>query len=194
MSTSNPETVRERARGAAVVAEIFDLFARYGGGSYGEDLSLESHMLQTAAHAQAMGAPPPLVAAALLHDIGHFLVLDAEAAAQAGVDLEHEAVGATWLSQAFGEDVTAPIALHVAAKRYLCAVEPGYFDALSDASRLSLVAQGGAFSEAEAAAFARRPAFEAAVLLRRCDDLGKDVSAQTRRVRDYEGLLIASMR
>jgi len=90
--------------------------------------------------------------------------------------------------------VTAPIALHVEAKRYLCAVESGYFDQLSEASRLSLAIQGGVMSEDEAAAFAKEPAFEAALLLRRCDDAGKDVSTPTRDIGHFRGLLTASLR
>jgi len=178
----------------AIIDEIFGLFARFGSGQYGEDLSLERHMLQTAAMARSLGAPRPVVAAALLHDIGYFFYPGSEAALKEGRDFEHEALGAAWLSRAFGEDVTAPIALHVQAKRYLCAVEPGYFAQLSDASRLSLVAQGGVMSDGEASAFVRASGFEAALLLRRCDDRGKDVSMKTQTVEDYCEILSASLR
>ena len=47
--------------------------------------------------------------------------------------------------------------LHVAAKRYLCAVEPAYLEALSPASVLSLELQGGPFDEREVAAFEASP-------------------------------------
>jgi phosphonate degradation associated HDIG domain protein len=178
----------------SIVAEIFDLFARYGSRLYGEDVSLERHMLQTATLAQSQGAPNSVVAAALLHDIGHFLHPDGEAAAGSGRDLEHEALGALWLSRGFDEAVTAPIALHVRAKQYLCAVEPAYVDRLSEASRVSLAAQGGAMSQDEAAGFEREPGFEAALLLRRCDDGGKDVSVRTATVEDFRGLLTSCLR
>ena len=178
----------------AIVREIFDLFARFGAGTYGEDLSLERHMLQSAAMAKSMGAPDAVVVAALLHDIGYFLYADSEGALGAGRDFAHEALGAAWLSRAFDEAMTAPIALHVEAKRYLCAVEPGYYDQLSDASRRSLAVQGGVMSQAEAAAFARLPAFEAAVLLRRCDDLGKNAEAPTGGIDHYRGLIESSIR
>jgi len=151
-------------------------------------------MLQAAAFAESKGAGRSLIAAALLHDIGHFLHPDSETAIADGRDFEHEALGAAWLSRAFDQDVTAPIALHVQAKRYLCAVEAGYWDGLSDASRLSLTLQGGVMSDDEAAAFARRPAFEAAILLRRCDDLGKDVDMNTWTIEDYRPLLMACLR
>jgi len=157
-----------------ILAEIQALFARHGAEHYGEGVSLQSHMVQTALLAEADGAPSHLIAAAFLHDVGHFLHPDANAAPAEGRDLEHEALGAAWLSRGFGPEVTAPIALHVQAKRYLCAVEPAYFEGLSAASRLSLSLQGGPMSLTEAAAFASRPDARDAVRLRRWDDLGKD--------------------
>jgi len=179
---------------AAIVDEIFDLFARLGSGNYGEDLSLERHMLQTAAMAESLRASGNVVVAALLHDIGYFLRDDSETSIGEGRNIEHEVIGAAWLSRAFAEDVTAPIALHVRAKRYLCAIEPDYFECLSDASRLSLAVQGGIMSDGEAAAFAKEPAFESAVILRRCDDRGKDMAVRTRNIEHFRGLLTAHLR
>lgn len=176
------------------VDEIFELFARFGSGNYGEDISLERHMLQTALMAESLGAPGNIVVAALLHDIGHFLHADSETSIREARNIEHEALGATWLSRAFDENVTAPVALHVQAKRYLCAVEPGYFEQLSEASRLSLVLQGGIMSDAEAAAFTAEPAFEAALILRRCDDRGKNVSLRTESVERFRKLLTTTLR
>ncbi|MGZ2869858.1 phosphohydrolase, partial [Pseudomonas aeruginosa] len=66
-----------------------------------------------------------------------------------------------------------PVRLHVAAKRYLCAVEPSYEAGLSAASALSLRLQGGAFDAAGIAAFEQEPYFADAVALRRYDDIGK---------------------
>ena len=176
------------------IDEIFELFARFGSERYGEDLSLKSHMLQSAAQACSLEAPRPVVVAALLHDVGHFLSPEGEAATGRGRELDHEAIGAAWLSRGFGEEVTAPIALHVSAKRYLCAVEPGYFDRLSQASRLSLVVQGGVMTQADIATFEEEPAFAAALMLRRCDDTGKDASVQTRSLPDYRELMETCLR
>jgi gamma-butyrobetaine dioxygenase len=179
---------------SAIIDEIFDLFARYGSSGYGEDLSLEQHMLQSAALAESLGASSSVIVAALLHDIGYFLQADTGAVVEAGQDFAHEALGAAWLSRAFDEAVTAPIALHVEAKRYLCAVEPGYVDRLSEASQISLAVQGGVMSEAEATAFAANPAFETALLLRRCDDQGKDAASATRTLEHYRPLLTGCVR
>jgi len=175
-----------------MLEEIRDLFARHGADHYGEGVSLEGHMVQTALLAQAEGAPPYLIAAALLHDVGHFLHPDAGTAPTEGRDLEHEALGAAWLSRGFGRQVTAPIALHVQAKRYLCAVEPAYFDTLSDASRLSLSLQGGPMGPREVEAFALRPGAADALRLRRWDDLGKDVSRDHGGIMRFEALLAAA--
>ncbi len=174
-----------------ILAEIRDLFARYGSDHYGEGISLRSHMVQTALLAEAGDAPPHLIAAALLHDVGHFLHPDARTAPTQGQDLEHEALGAAWLSRGFGPEVTAPIALHVQAKRYLCTVEPAYFGALSAASRLSLSLQGGPMSLGEAEVFAQRPGAADAVRLRRWDDLGKEVMRQDADMARFDGILAA---
>jgi len=178
----------------AVIAKIFQLFARHGSSGYGEDLSLEQHMLQSAALAESLGAPDPVVVAALLHDIGYFLQADTGVVVEPGQDFAHEALGAAWLSRAFGDAITAPIALHVEAKRYLCAVEPGYLGRLSEASRISLAVQGGVMSHDEAAAFEANPAFETALLLRRCDDQGKDAALPTQALERYRPLLAALAR
>jgi predicted HD phosphohydrolase len=94
-------------------------------------------------------------------------------------------VGAQALKGLFDEAVRAPIALHVAAKRYLCFAESGYFDALSVASKASLVLQGGAFDANEALAFARLPHWREAVALRRLDEAGKDDQASGREFADF---------
>ncbi len=153
--------------------EAFDLLDREGGRQYGgEAVSQLEHALQCAALAAAAGAAPALIAAALLHDLGHLVPRPAGAARPAADDL-HEAVGADRLARWFGPEVVEPVRLHVPAKRYLCAVEPAYHDSLSPESQRSLLLQGGTFSPAEAQAFIARPHAADAVRLRRWDDLAK---------------------
>ena len=133
---------------------IADLFAGEGGRDYlGEPVTQAAHMLQAAALAQQCGAPPPLVAAALLHDVGHFTSAVSGHDLMRGTDNRHSDAGADWLAQWFGEEVTEPVRLHVAAKRYLCAVEPGYLASLSPASVYTLNVQGGPMDAAERAEF-----------------------------------------
>jgi predicted HD phosphohydrolase len=109
----------------------------------------------------------------LLHDIGHLLHDLPDDAPNQGVDDRHEAVGAAWLSRWFIPAVAEPVRLHVAAKRYLCAAEPAYFQQLSQPSRLSLELQGGPMSSGEQEQFRASPHFSAAVLLRRWDEAAK---------------------
>jgi predicted HD phosphohydrolase len=63
--------------------------------------------------------------------------------------------------------------MHVAAKRYLCSVEPAYFKQLSASSVESLALQGGPISADQADEFASRPFAVEAVALRRWDDQAK---------------------
>ena len=158
--------------------EIHAAFARRGHGSYGEGVSLSDHSIQCAAFARRDGAAPVLIAAALLHDIGHMLHDLPEDVAGSGIDTQHESLGSAWLSQYFGPDVTEPVRMHVAAKRYLATTEPGYFDKLSDASKLSLKLQGGLMTDAQARAFEAERFFADAVRLRRWDEEGKIVGYQ----------------
>ena len=166
-------------RSNELVARIAALFAERGTLCYGEGVSQRAHALQAATLAERSGSHSTLVTAALLHDIGHLLDKRGEEAAARGIDTRHEAIGAGWLARHFGEAVCAPIRLHVAAKRYLCAVEPGYTERLSTASQISIGLQGGTMSETEAAAFAAQPYAAEAVQLRRWDEAAKQPDAVT---------------
>ena len=148
------------------------LYATQGALTYGEGVSQIEHALQCAILAQEDGAPPSLVIAALLHDVGHLFEV-AEDVARFEVDDRHQSTGADALRSLFDEAVCGPIALHVAAKRYLCCKEAGYHAALSFASQASLKLQGGPFDADQAAAFERLPYWREAVTLRRYDDIGK---------------------
>jgi phosphonate degradation associated HDIG domain protein len=158
-----------------VIAEIEQAFAARGGDSYGENVSQLDHALQCAWLAQQDGAGDHLIAAALLHDYGHLFEGRGDAAERDGRDARHELHGARALRRWFGLEVVGPIALHVLAKRYLCATEPGYTEALSPASILSLKLQGGAFTPEQCRRFERSQFAADAVRVRRWDDTGKMV-------------------
>ena len=121
----------------------------------------------------------------------HLLVLRAGGASDGDVDtdLAHEARGARWLAPLFPAAVTGPIALHVAAKRYRCAVDPAYHGSLSAGSVRSLVRQGGPMDPDEQARFERNPAHLDAVRLRTWDDAGKDLEVTVPDLASYRPLL-----
>jgi phosphonate degradation associated HDIG domain protein len=162
------------------IDHLMDLLAAAGSQRYGgEAVSQLQHALQCATLAEAAGETDALVVAALLHDIGHLVHDLGDSCASDGVDDAHERRGERLLAAVFPPEVVAPIRLHVAAKRYLCRIDPVYLASLSPASKLSLELQGGAFDALEAEAFAAGPHAVAAIMLRRWDDLAKDPSRST---------------
>lgn len=176
---------------AEIVGEIIRLFRERGERMYGEDVTQTQHALQTAAAARHDNAPDHLVVAALLHDVGHVISDLPEDAAEHDIDDIHEMKGADWLANYFPAKVVEPIRLHVAAKRYLCEAEPGYFEKLSQASRLSLSVQGGPMSAAEARAFEKHPHFADGIQLRRYDEQGKNPDAKGDSVESFRALMQA---
>ena len=175
------------------VDRIVDIFERRGGGTGKlEPVTPLAHALQAATLADEEGAPPPLVAAALLHDIGHLLERGRADIAALGMDARHEEQGHRFLGDCFGAEVTEPVRLHVQAKRYLCAVEPEYLERLSASSLRSLVLQGGPLSRGEVAEFEQHPRAREAVWLRRLDDRAHVRGRPTPTLEDYRGLLQAS--
>lgn len=164
----------------ASVDEIVDLYATWGHDYYSENISQLSHAVQCASLAQAYGASEELVVAALLHDIGHLMDLAEHGSRPEAfeTDLGHEAIGAQALSKILPTAVTAPIALHVAAKRWRCTADPAYFDTLSPASVASLALQGGPMTDDERARFEAHPQSRAATQLREWDDTGKATDAE----------------
>jgi phosphonate degradation associated HDIG domain protein len=160
--------------------ELLDIFVGRATRRYGlSEINQLQHALQAAALAEADDAPPATVLASLLHDVGHMIHGLGEDPAARGLDDVHEELGATWLASRFGPEVSEPVRLHVAAKRYLCTVESDYFGKLSPDSVRSLKLQGGLMSSDEVAAFRANPHHAEAVRLRRYDEAAKDPRART---------------
>jgi gamma-butyrobetaine dioxygenase len=191
------------SRTKSPVERIAELFAAGGADEYlGEPVTVGAHLLQAGALAEAAGAPPTLVAAALLHDVGHLRGADPLAdevelsgrELMAGTDNDHGERGAAWLARWFPAAVTEPVRLHVAAKRYLCAAEPGYFTLLSPASVYTLSLQGGPMTAAEAREFEAAPYSGGAIAVRRWDDEAKDPAADVPGFARYRPLLESLLR
>ena len=156
------------------IAHIIALLDAHGANQYGnEAVTQRAHALQCATLAEAAGARDSLIVGALLHDLGHLLDKHAEIGRHQPVDRQHEEIGGGWVAHHFVPEVAAMVRLHVPAKRWLCAAEPGYGDTLSPASVRSLGLQGGPFTPDEAAAFRALPNAADAIAVRRWDDLAK---------------------
>jgi phosphonate degradation associated HDIG domain protein len=177
-----------------IIDEIFAAFQRRGRQTYGERVNMQEHMLQTAYFAEKANASPILIASALLHDIGHLVHNLGEDIADKGIDAIHEEIGAEYLEKYFIPAVAEPARLHVAAKRYLCAVDPQYLAELSPSSVQSLGLQGGPFNEAEIKEFETSPFFQDAVQLRRFDDMGKVPALLTPDLEHYRPYLEKGLR
>jgi phosphonate degradation associated HDIG domain protein len=163
-----------------VLAKVDRLFTERGDTEYhGEAVTQLEHALQCAWLAEKDGHPAEVIAAALLHDIGHLLHGHGEDYLDMAVNDRHEELGARFLARAFGAGVTEPVRLHVPAKRYLAATRPGYCGLLSPASVNSLALQGGPMTPDETRGFESDPHFAAAAAVREYDDRGKVVGLET---------------
>ena len=181
-----------------IVSRILSVFRQRGGEMYGSEAVTQlEHALQAASLARQSCASSELIAAALLHYSGHLLGDDAARRGTAqmpqNLDDAHEERGRRWLRDHFGPQVSDPVRLHVAAKRYLCTVEPEYLECLSPTSLQSFHDQGGTMSHEEVQAFESEANYEAALSLRRWDDTAKIVGQKTPAIEDFITELTASV-
>ena len=178
-----------------IVSDIQALLEGKAEGRYGLTfINQQQHALQAAWLAEQEERGDALVTASLLHDIGHLVHNLGDNPADAGIDDRHEELGHAWLVNHFGPEVTEPVRLHVAAKRYLCAAEADYFAKLSPDSVKSLSLQGGPMSAEELAAFEAGPYSAAAVQLRRYDEQAKVKGLQTPDVAHFMPAVARSLR
>jgi len=173
-----------------IVAFLADIFQRRGAESYlGEDVTMAEHMLQGAMLAEKENAPDELVVAALLHDIGHYTSEFGVYSPEDTEDNYHDAAGGRVLRPYFPQVVTQCVALHVRAKRYLCAVDPDYMGKLSEASVHSLSLQGGPMQPEEVSEFEQQPFYKEALKVRIWDDEGKVAGVKTKNFNDYKAVI-----
>lgn len=189
--TNRPPVWMALEQPTEIASALTGMYREHGNSKYDEVVTQTEHGLQCGALAMASGANDATVAAAFLHDIGHLLLNEHDTREDfLEQDLHHETVGARFLANWFGEDVLAPIRMHVPAKRYLCATEATYHDGLSQASVQSLIVQGGPMTDDEVSAFEEIEYSEQAVLLRRWDDAAKVSNAPTPGLDVFEQILV----
>ncbi len=173
-----------------IVAFIGDIFQRRGADSYlGENVSMSEHMLQCALQAEEEGVSDALIAAALLHDIGHYTGEFPEDALEKGINNHHDAAGAVVLTPFFPALVTACVRGHVSAKRYLCTTDPAYFERLSAASVHTLNLQGGPMSSEEVESFQSARYLDEIIRVRIWDEGSKVAGRPTPTFEHYAPIL-----
>jgi phosphonate degradation associated HDIG domain protein len=161
------------------VTAVFSLYEQFGNADYiGEPVSQLEHMSQAAQLAMLEGADDEVVLAAFFHDIGHLCVAKNAANDMGGYGIkQHEKVGADYLrKKGFPERIALLVENHVQAKRYLTYKYPLYYEALSEASKATLQFQGGPMSAEEARIFEQNPLFDVILLLRKWDELAKEMN------------------
>jgi len=162
-----------------IVNEVFNLYNQFGNADYiGEPVSQLEHMSQAAVLAQQEGYDDEVILAAFFHDIGHICVMHNEANNMGGYGVKrHEQVGADYLrAKGFPERIAKLVENHVQAKRYLTFKNLGYYNALSEASKQTLVYQGGVMTTEEAEAFELDPLFTTSIRMRYWDEQAKDIN------------------
>lgn len=161
-----------------IVREIFDLYLNFGDNDYiGEPISQIEHMSQAAQLAIQEGYEDEVILAAFFHDIGHICVMKNSANDMGGYGTKsHEKIGADFLREkGFPEKVAALVENHVQAKRYLTYKNPEYYNNLSEASKKTLIFQGGIMTQEEAVAFEKDPLFDLSIQMRHWDEKAKEV-------------------
>ncbi|HMQ59431.1 MAG TPA: HD domain-containing protein [Flavilitoribacter sp.] len=194
MSQEELRNVLAEADQATRVQHLFDFMRTHGSKYYEEEVTQMEHALQTAYLARAEASDPSSTAAALLHDLGHFLADSLDRPINpTKVDDLHENLAADFLRDFFPPEVTEPIRLHVDAKRYLCSVDTGYYGSLSEASKKSFHLQGGRMNDEEISAFEQNPYYRLAVRLRIWDDKAKEVGKDIPELEHYAQEVAAAL-
>jgi phosphonate degradation associated HDIG domain protein len=179
----------EKRSGAFGIGDVEWLFQQHGHIAYsGEPVTQLEHALQAAHLAEEAGGDDALVTAAFLHDLGHLLNLQGATPTARGIDDQHQYFSIPFLRGLFPDAVIEAIRLHVDAKRALCALESGYYDALSEDSKRSLKLQGGIFTPEQTQAFLAKPFAEDAMRVRRWDDAAKVAGQRTPPIGHYLGI------
>ena len=178
-------------------AMIIGLYRQYGHEDYiGEPVSQLEHMCQCAELAKLQGYGEEVIVAAFLHDIGHLCahMMPQEVAQMGGYGVvDHEKLGGDFLRRhGFPERVARLVESHVEAKRYLTFQYPSYYNQLSEASKQTLLHQGGPMNFEEATSFEAAPDFDLFIKLRQWDEQAK-LAAQPLPDLEYYAQMMARL-
>ena len=165
---------------------IRELFRKNGSSDYiGENITQIQHMAQTAKLAKDAKSDKNIIVACFLHDIGHLIDKDN----MFNINIEyimkndinygvknHELVGAKLCKILdLPELVCDLVANHISAKRYLVSIDQDYKKTLSEASLITLEAQGGTMTIDEIIDYERNPNYKLYVQMRLWDDAAKNI-------------------
>lgn len=174
------------------VNKIFYYYQKYGASDYiGEPVTQIEHMTQGAMFAEQDGKRPEIVIAMFLHDIGHLLQEDnPDMMGELGVK-NHETLGRRFLEElGIPEPIPELVENHVKVKRYLVAVNPSYYNKLSEASKKTLEYQGGRMNDMEVKEFLKNPLFEDSLLVRSYDEKSKVKGMKIKSLEYYKNYII----
>jgi len=180
-----------------IADEIIGLYTKYGNEDYiGEPVSQIEHMCQCAQLAEVSGADDEMILAAFFHDIGHLYAFAMPEVELLYMDnfgiVDHEKLGGQYLlGKGFSANVACMVASHVNAKRYLTFKFSEYYDALSEASKNTLIHQGGRMTADEAILFEQDPLFAKYIALRRWDEMAKEQHKPLPLLEYYRQMMIA---
>ncbi|RXK59354.1 HDIG domain-containing protein [Lacibacter luteus] len=183
----------EKIRAMQIADEIIALYHKYGGNEYfGEAVTQLQHACQSAELAQQAGCDVEMILAAFLHDVGHICAAGHNVTVMENYGvMNHEKIGAAFLrNRKFSDRLIQLVQAHVSAKRYLTLKDHNYYNELSEASKQTLVYQGGKMSHDEALVFETDPLFAEMIQMRKIDEAAKDESKQPGTIDKYHAMIV----
>lgn len=172
-----------------MIKQCFDLYRKYGESDYiGEDVSQNEHMIQSAMLAEQHGEPIHIILACFFHDIGHLIQEYHQKMNHLGVK-HHEKIGAQLLrNSGIPEPIPTLVEHHVKTKQYKVFKFKNYHNTLSNASKNTLILQGGQMTPEQAFEFEQHPLFLSFMKIRHYDDHAKVIGLNINPLSYYEDM------
>lgn len=183
----------QKEKAIQIAHEIIELYQKHGGNEYyGEPVTQLQHACQSAELAKQQESNDEMVLAAFLHDIGHICAAGHNETVMENYGvMNHEKIGAAFLrNRKFSDRLIQLVQAHVSAKRYLTHKDESYYNKLSEASKQTLIYQGGKMSHDEALVFENDSLFHEMIAMRKIDELAKDETKQTGDLNFYHQLIV----